>query len=214
MPLYRFDPKPKTTLFDHLQPYSFVLVTGPHRSGTTIAAAMIANDLGYEFQEDVQATLKLLREGAAVYPPTVFHCPSMAHDVHNYRDIPELAVIFVIRDIDDIIKSERRIPWAYEPEQLNAYRFRANPKPAFAVQPPISEVKYRYWWEVQKPLLGKAAYEVQYTSLAKHPLWVAPENRDGFTANQLEIGKPHGPKVQGRRLPAGVAGVVIDNKDQ
>jgi hypothetical protein len=213
MPQYRFSKKPRSTLFNHLEKYRFILVSGPHRAGTTIAAAMIANDLDYEFQEDVQDQLETFAGTHQLYSPTVFHCPSCAHFIHQLAAIPELAAVMVIRNVEAIIASQRRIPWAFEPTQINAYRFRTIPKPTFAIQSPIATVKYRYWQEVQRPVFGKSGYEVRYDDLKSHSMWVTPEQRKGFTANQLEIGKPHGPKVQGIRLPVGIAGNVIKNQE-
>jgi len=212
MPSYRFTPKPKSNLFDHLAKYRIILVTGPHRSGSTIAAAMIANDLGYEFMEDVNEHLDSLMAAFSAkmfLEATVIHCPSQCHSIHAYANIDGVAGVIVVRDVDDIIKSERRIPWAFEGQQLNEYRFKARPRPSFAVQSPIAMVKYRYWQEVQKPLFGVNGYEVRYEDLKTHPMWLSDEQRQGFTANQLEIGKQHGPKVQGRRLPVGIEGKVV-----
>jgi hypothetical protein len=213
MPQHRFDEKPKSSLFSHLEKYRFILVTGPHRAGTTIMAAMIANDLGYDFLEDIQAPLARLPMSYQTYRPTIFHCPSYCHYIHHLAEIPSIAAVIVVRDIEAIIASQRRIPWAFEPTQLNAYRFRAIPKPTFAIQPPIAIVKYRYWQEVQKPIFGKNGYEIHYGDLEKHSMWVPPEQRAGFMANQLEIGKPHGPRIQGQRLPVGIAGVVKRNDE-
>lgn len=209
---YRFEKRPKSNLFDYLQKYRFVLVSGPHRAGTTIAAAMITNDLGYEFVEDAQTQLERFAADYQDYPPTVFHCPSYCHYIHHLAHIPDLAAVMVIRDIEAIIASERRIPWAFEPQQLGFYRSKARPRPTFAIQTPISAVKYRYWQEVQKPMFGASGYEIRYEDLAKHPMWIPPEHRGDFTANQLEYGKPHGPKIQGARLPVGIAGKVVKNE--
>lgn len=213
MSQYRFSKKPKSTLFNHLGKYRFILVSGPHRSGTTITAAMIANDLDYEFQEDVQDQLETFAGSHQIHRPTVFHCPSYCHFIHQLASIPELAAVMVVRNVDTVIASQKRIPWAFEPTQINAYRFRATPKPAFAIQPPIAEVKYRYWQEIQKSIFGKNGYEIHYDDLKFHSMWLSPEQRKEFTANQLEIGKPHGPRIQGVWLPAGIAGNVIKNQE-
>ena len=170
---------------------------------------MIANYLGYGFEEDWQDQLEYLAELSHTLGPIVIHCPSYCHYIHQLASIPDLAAIIIVRDVEAIIASQKRIPWAFESTQLNAYRFRATPRPAFAVQPPIAEVKYRYWQEVQKPVFGDRGYEIKYEALKAHSMWVPQDQRKGFTANQLEIGKPHGPKVQGQRLPVGVAGNVI-----
>jgi hypothetical protein len=125
MPEYRFAKRPKSNLFDHLRKYRFILVSGPHRAGTTITAAMIANDLDYEFEEDTQDKLETFGGSYQIYRPTVFHCPSYCHFIHDLADIPDLAAVMVIRDIVAIIASQRRIPWAFESQQLNFYRFKA-----------------------------------------------------------------------------------------
>jgi hypothetical protein len=214
MPKYRFVKRPKSNLFSHLEKYRFILVTGPHRAGTTIAAAMVANDLGYGFEEDWQDQLSRLAELSPILGPIVIHCPSYCHFIHHLAEIPDLAAVMVIRDVEAIIASQKRIPWAFEPTQLNAYRFRTTPRPTFAIQPPIATVKYRYWQEVQRPIFGEDGYEVHYDDLESHPMWVSPEQRKGFTSNQLEVGKPHGPKVQGIRFPVGIAGNVIKNQEE
>lgn len=193
----RFIRTAKSTLFDHLKQYRFILVSGPHRAGTTIAAAMIANDLDYEFYEDVQTgKLETLGGSRQIYRPSVLHCPSACHFIHQFARLSDFAAVMIIRNITEIIASQERIPWGFENEQLHAYRDKATPKPAFIVQPPIAEVKYRYWWEVQKPLFGEHGYEIEYESLKAHTMWVAPEQRRGFTTNQIEVGKPHGPRIQ------------------
>jgi hypothetical protein len=207
MPNYRFQKRPPSGIFDYLGCYQTILVTGPHRAGTTIAAAMIANDLQYEFFED--HSLENFCKEHHIYPCSVIHCPSYCHYIHQLADIPHLAAVIVARDVNAIIASEKRIPWAFEPQQLNFYRFEARPRPAFAVQPPIAEVKYRYWQEVQKPIFGKNGYEIRYEDLSRHPMWLSSTDRNNFTANQLEIGVPHGPRVQGRRLPVGIEGKII-----
>lgn len=211
MSRYRFEKRPPSGIFNHLGCYQIILVSGPHRAGTTITAAMIASDLDYEFEEDAQGQLEALSEASGVLPPSVFHCPSYCHYIHQLAHIPHLAAVMVIRDVEAIIASQKRIPWAYEPQQLSLYRSKTTPKPNFAIQPPIAEVKYRYWQEVQRPVFGEHGYEVRYEDLARHPMWLPPEQRKDFTANQLEIGKPHGPKVQGIRLPVGIAGNVVKN---
>ncbi len=213
MPNYRFQKRPKSDLFNHLQKYRFVLVSGPHRSGTTIAAAMIANDLGYEFQEDTQTQLERFLTSHKDHPPTIFHCPSYCYYIHQLAKIPDLAAIMVIRNVQDIISSEKRMPWAFEPQQLGFYQAKAQPRPNFPIQSPISVVKYRYWYEVQRPIFDELGngYEVHYEDLKAHPMWVLPRDREGWTSNQLEAGKPHGQRMQGRRFPVGIAGKVVES---
>lgn len=215
MSKYRFDKKPKSNLFNHLQSYQIIIVTGPHRAGTTITAAMITNDLDYDFVEDAQGQIEKLPELCRPLRRTVFHAPSRCHYVHHLADIPGLAVVMVIRDIEAIIASEKRIPWAFEPQQIKHYK-KATPKPEFEIQSPVSRVKYRYWQEVQKPIFDQKGngYEVYYpVDIKNHSMWVSYAQRSNFTANQLEIGKPHGPRVQGRRLPNGIDGNVVTSEE-
>lgn len=198
-------PTPKSDLFDHLVPYRFILVTGPQRAGTTIAAAMIANDLGYEYGQDglVWGMLGIKppeppgsRDWHYYFneirkDPIVIHCSEHCAYVHQYVDVDGLAVVMVRRAIEDIIASQKRVGWGFEWLEMKHYPGK---------QGPISRAKYEFWDQKQKPILGDRAFEIEYECLSKHPLWVPKEQRKNFHICQIEVGKPRGERIQNPKL--------------
>jgi hypothetical protein len=45
-------------------------------------------------------------------------------------------------------------------------------------------VKTEAWEKFQRIALGERAFDLNYQSLASHPMWVDQESRKGFTARQ------------------------------
>jgi hypothetical protein len=162
--------------------FANILVTGPQRSGTTIAAHMIAHDLDmcYVDEDDLgwhgsgTNDESLLRKLLAVGVNNVIQAPACAHICHTLPD--DCVVVFMRRDVEDIVASEERIKWGCERVEFQKYpeEYRATP---------ISHSKYLYWEEVQRDNIAHA-YEVEYDSLRGHPLWVA--DRKGFEARQWQ----------------------------
>jgi hypothetical protein len=89
-----------------------VLVTGPQRSGTTFAAKSIAKILRYRFVDedeyqvhDANAFIDILKLNQKI----VIHAPAMSHLLPlNFSDT---FVIWMQRNIMDVIKSEDKIDW-------------------------------------------------------------------------------------------------------
>lgn len=165
-------------MFEHLDNYSVVLVTGPQRSGTTIAARMIAHDtdLSYIDEQAFKATdVEKWRDIVERSLNVVIQCPGMCRWVHEYGDRDNVAVVMVCRPVEDIIASQRRIGWRYEAYELRSYEANG--------ARPVARVKYDYWYEHQKGVILNA-YELQYESLSNHPLWVPKERRRFFGPRQ------------------------------
>lgn len=159
-----------------------VTVTGPQRSGTRLATAILAHDLGRQFigeeAYDVATHDGLLARYLAVAnrgAEVVIHAPELSSIAHH---LPGL-IVFMHRDPADIARSQRRIDWAYEGHELIRY---------FTDQGPIGEVTYRAWDRYQKPLLGARAVDLDYASLAGHPLWVDASKRELFHPHQITVG--------------------------
>lgn len=92
--------------------------------------------------------------------------------------LPEdTAIVFLIRPIEDIVRSEKRIGWRDGDRMLSRY---------FRDQGCISEVKYQIWGKYQKKLIPHA-YDIEYNYLKNHPLW--ENNRKNFNSRQTERGK-------------------------
>lgn len=178
-------------MFNFLEGFKYILVTGPQRAGTTITAAMISNDTGYfyfngqEWEPDFRPHLEARTE------PIVVHCPGHCAYVHKYADIDSVAVVLVRRSVKAIIRSQARVGWGFEMHELAHYP---------DAQPPIAQVKYDFWDSHQKQILGVKGFEVKYRSLSRHPMWVSARQRKDFTITQIEVGRPRGPHVQNPEL--------------
>lgn len=167
-------------LLDKLSDWRVVTVTGPQRSGTRIATKILAHDLGRRFvgEEEYQVGqhdgllmryFDLTRSGE----PMVIHAPALSASAHHMPG----AVVFMRRSIRDIVRSQERIQWAYEEWELWRY---------FTDTGPIAFVKYRAWHQFQRPILEGRAFDLEYVSLAEHPLWVTPDKRAAFSPHQTE----------------------------
>jgi len=168
-------------MFEHLANFSKILVTGPQRSGTTICARMIAHDLLYDYLDEEKIgirnynhTVEAIRENNYF----VLQCPGMSRWVHEIAaEHGPLAVVWMRRDIADIIASQERIDWDGEDIEKRQYREK---------QGPISAIKYRFWDTCQRYIVP-TYYEVDYDDLYVHPLWVPTEQREKWGPRQWKV---------------------------
>lgn len=168
-------------MFEHLGTFGKVIVTGPQRSGTTVAAVMVAADLGYYFYPEEQIRVWELRRVKRLLGRTtdfVLQAPAICRYVHRYS-APDVAVVLVRRDVGDIAASERRVEWMGQKRELRQYGVKEGI---------IAQVKYDFWDNGQRARIENA-FEVEYESLAAHPLWVPKEERAGFGPRQYGQGK-------------------------
>lgn len=157
-------------MFGHLAGWTRIAVTGPQRAGTTITAKIIADDLGYRYVDetdyhvyDADAWARCLEDSYVVV-----HSPVMLPALVDHPEPGTLAVL-VRRPLPEIHASRDRIGWwPHEPLMLG--RLGATSDSAAAA--------YAYWDANPPP----ERLEVDYHSLAAHPLWVA--DRRHFTVRQ------------------------------
>ena len=162
-------------MFGELKRYDVIIVTGPQRSGTRIAANMIAYDTGHELIDERQIAVDSLYRLAAAKARegVVIQCPALCGFIHNFAD-PDTLICMMMRPISEIIASQKRIDWKFEPlEQIYFQNF----------DTPIAEQKYNQWnW--QKTII-KNYLEIDYHSLDIHPLWKPKEERKNFGDTQI-----------------------------
>ena len=177
-------------MFEKLTKYSRILVTGPQRSGTTIAAKMIAKDTGYKYidefdfgTKDEKGFLSTLTNCKNL----VIQCPAMSHLVHKVANDDTL-VVMMMRDINDIVASEKRVNWSGGPyAELEKFGMTGKRARSFRQHGgKISELKYKRWNEEQKNKIPNYL-ELEYESLSKHPLWVPKEKRVNFHPKQTTL---------------------------
>ena len=164
----------ESDLFSHFSEYENIVVIGPQRSGTTIAAKMIANDTGKRFVDEVEVSpikkdidklfhnnTNFVLQGAVLFP----NCHKTFYDKEN------TAIVVMKRDITDITTSQNKI-WNRGGEEERERSYYPGSDPNL----PISQIKYDFWYKHQKHLLSNT-FEIEYESLSTHPLWVPKEKR-------------------------------------
>jgi hypothetical protein len=172
-----------------LKKYGKILVTGPQRSGSRIAAEIIAYDTGYRYVDEdsfkiheVNLFEEILRQSNVV-----IQCPGLCYAIHNYATDDTL-IVLVIRPLEDILASEQRIGWKHGPyHEYERYGI-SRPKAKWyrgRNLKPIAEVKYHFWEKHQRQLV-KHYLELEYESLSDHPLWIPQGQRRNFAAKQTK----------------------------
>lgn len=156
-----------------------VLVTGPQRSGTTIAARILADELGYRFvsEKDIKThSLWRLHKRLLSLRREVIQGPCFGSICH-YIDTPKTLVVFMRRNVDQIARSEQRIGWNAQKWELANY---------FRDSGTVGAVRYECWEKYQQPLMEVPWIELAHDSFAGHRLWVESEKRRHFSDHQTE----------------------------
>ncbi|MCW2309731.1 hypothetical protein [Rhodobium gokarnense] len=165
-------------MFEHLARFPRIIVTGPHRSGTTICARMIAADTGKVFvmerdlatprfegdtEPDLSADTVVAWLGESrdvvLQGATCFRWLAGLYSALK----PDLAVVYVVRNTEDVLRSQM------------AYRGRRLDDPT---------EKLRQFQDLCLP----NSFLVDYEALSSHPMFV--EDRSGWAPRQTEHGAP------------------------
>ena len=158
----------------NLKNFQNIVVIGPQRSGTRIASKILACELLYEWYEEEQFYIEDYDSFSRILNVPirkVIQAPALTHRV---RDFPEdTMVIMMMRNISDIIKSQKRINWKYEKEELSKYP---------AEETAAAEAKYRFWYDVKTYI--KNHCELYYHQLEEHSMFI--KDRQRFEYNQTE----------------------------
>ncbi len=181
-------------MFAHLAKHKIILVTGPHRSGTTICARMIAHDTGHDFVIEDEIGFSQLHLLAtfiqADYGPVVVQCPFLSHIIHDLKylidlDYDDVLVVMMHRYKKEIIRSEMRSKVDFQTvgqRTKETYRCKDNGH--------ASDIKYQCWEEHCTFLTH--AMDIGYESLKEHPLWMEDRSTLKF---EHDVRHPPLPKV-------------------
>ena len=196
-------------MFADLKTYRRIFVTGPHRSGTTICARMIAADTGHDLVLEDDFLYANADQLAAFlysdYGPQVIQCPFLCHEIHDLGwlygiDMNEVLVVMMHRYREDIIRSEDRARLkngqAVRFDQIGESQKRKYHS-AFAGH--VSDLRYEAWEDQCKVIPN--ALDVGYESLRDHPLWI--ESRD-FSVRQTDPDFEPEARLVLRPLPPGI----------
>jgi hypothetical protein len=165
-------------MLERLKKHSKILVSGAQRSGTRISAKIIARECNLRYVDE-----KFLKYGwpgkdsvseiCEKEDNFVLHCPSASKWLHEFKDV---AVVYITRNFEDVIKSQKKINWTGEKELIN-----------YGLQPGqqamIPSEKYKFWREN----LPEINYEIPYESFQGHPMWL--DARENFLWHQTQENK-------------------------
>jgi hypothetical protein len=181
-------------MFEYLNEYSKILVTGSGRAGTTITGKMIAQDTGLRYVDEAAfggVDVREFRLLIARYDNLVVQCPLLLKTIVDDPP-PGVFVVMVRRNVEDIRKSFIRV--------LRVMGARPNPN---ATGSPldagaIAQERYEYWDSSPKefPFL-----ELDYDVIKDHPLYVPAEQRVEFGPKQTAVGRWSG--AHGVQRPGG-----------
>ena len=173
-----------------------IFVTGPERSGTRITAHIISEILGLEYIDEGFPHCKAhnnWKETIISKDRFVLQCPRHACRCHHFCFDDSVMVVFCRRDIDEIIKSQKRIGWKASSDEIKRYKdnfplyFKENEK---LKDLHINELKYYVWDNLQKMVLPLDSwYDCEYKNLKNNPLFLTKENRKNFKWNQWNRSK-------------------------
>lgn len=162
-------------MFEHLRQYDAIVVTGMQRSGTTLAARIIAHDTGHIYVDeddygtkDVGMWVSLVTEQSWGH---VIHSPAMSRYLERVSGYEDVFVVWVTRPCEEVARSAERIGW--NPAEEGAkYGLSGS-----ITTGQVCEEKRRYWRCCQRTLFGRNYTEVAYEAFKAHPLWVEAEAR-------------------------------------
>ena len=173
-----------------------VVVTGPERSGTSIATEMVSSSAGYDnvpeetWDNDFGYLWRLLNERKRI----VVHAPHLTFRLHEIdRHCPDRAlVVFMLRSPQDIVDSQRRANWGvlsehcpdggdprgwgnpasrwYDAQSYELFRDLIDPAAHLCVNRQVC-------WRLRQRQCVEHFVEVEYETLRTHPLWLDPADR-------------------------------------
>lgn len=173
--------------------FSKVLVTGPHRAGTRVAARIVSFDFGLQYVDEFVVGFDngdlirsfLGRGNCVVHSPTF---------LDRAFELPgDVLVVVMSRDPGEIRASELRL-YELQPKgvgvdwRVNTYVDRERYRrwgDLLDLDQHASVVKYEFYEKVFKPRASCEFLLLDYESLSSHELWVEKSGRAGFRWNQI-----------------------------
>ena len=170
-------------MFAHLAKHKKILVTGPHRSGTTFAATAIQHDLaehGLIKEELCKFSQRGLEHWLECPEPMVIQAPFASDICHQY---PQAFIVFMFRNIADIEKSQWKMVMA-NGQKVFWPKFEMGVRGVYHSDDytkTLAEITYENWQEQKERIPNYL--ELQYESLMNHPLWIT--DRSDFHGRQV-----------------------------
>lgn len=168
--------------------FNKIIVTGAQRSGTTYAASVLAQDIGYQHVDECVYgsgnTPKFLEE--LEKDKVVIQAPGQYHAAMKIED-KNVLVVVMRRNVEDILSSEERIGWRNLcGVDYNAVELDKNKD--LALKCGLSSEDFSNSCELKYAILEKTnndnTIELDYDSLRVTYGWVEKEDRSCFSPKQ------------------------------
>ncbi|MCK5776468.1 MAG: hypothetical protein KAH25_09835 [Bacteroidales bacterium] len=164
-----------------------ILVTGPHRSGTTFAGAALASDIGVNFypEENIRGgSLVLFNAFNRTHKQYVIQAPGLSVNCHKV-DVD--LVVFMQRNLPDIMDGMRIL--RSEVIQYELKRIEEMYGAEYA-KLGLPLAKLAVFTQIQQPLIDNT-FILDYESLDNHKLWVPEDERKNWHIRQLTNEQGH-----------------------
>jgi hypothetical protein len=166
--------------------FSRILVTGPNRSGTTISGRILAHELGFTFYPEERITAGDVRQFIYLFCTEenfVLQAPGMCHVAHELNH-PKSAVIFMLRNPEDIRASEMRIGYHW----TDGSRYFRDTISA--------EEQVQLFKKYQAKNLKRRVFYLHYEDLQEHALFIEKKLRKNFAPRQISKKENFAPSIK------------------
>jgi hypothetical protein len=173
-------------MFEYLADLSDrIVVTGPQRSGTTVATQMIAHDTGYQYVDELDfdgVNLMFFSQRLSV-PRVVLQAPALLKVLVDHPP-PDVLIVLMRRSLDEIHESEDRIRRQMpQGGGLDRVLRRWEMVRFGMTEGDVAAAKYAYW-DANRPA---NSIEISYESLAEHWAFVEKAERANFHLKQTSV---------------------------
>jgi hypothetical protein len=182
-----------TEVTEGLQDTTRVLVTGPQRSGTTIAAHILARRLDLDHVDENEigpGNRNGFMDFIADRDRFVLQFPNACEWLHDIPDKNAIGIVFMMRDDEQILASQRRIAWrgsdprGYPDRILKSLP--ENIRDKLRQSDPLFVNRKKVFLNYQRYLFD-VVYAMDYNSLREDPAWVSEEQRREFLPKQISV---------------------------
>jgi hypothetical protein len=181
---------------EKLKKYKKIIITGAQRSGTRFVTNALANDLSYDVVDEVDYEISDFNRFIKTIDNNeniVIQAPALTNRLLDIKTTDTL-VIFLKRNIDDILRSQQKSKGANGASWYNLHNniltkkaknyFKNNKNINWGEN--IAIITYEIWEKLQKNQMSVDYIEVTYESFNTHPMFLKKDKRKNFKIDQIK----------------------------
>lgn len=173
---------------DSCSKYKYVVISGPQRSGTTYVAKELANELKYRHVDEMQHGISQINKMLAYIGnvPSIIQAPALSHKLHTLEG-DDVLVVFILRNSEDICKSEDRINWQGFSGEMFSYEmeFKEHVDRICKFKNNASMKKWA-WRRLQRPNMLVEYIQLPFDFIKQSKGFVKKEDRVHFRKKQTK----------------------------